>query len=284
MLSSDCKFKSVLVLDNGTFFALATSNGTWNRPYADTILTSTNQGRTWRDLSTGTDRLEITRLFPDPDHKNLVCISGQGAIRGYVLQAEDETYQWKWTAEFVWNPRVQTDEIFFQETIFTSSGLHGFYATLENYFLYDFRGKVRTHAFHLSLENPSYMFKKSDPKRTNSKVELYPLDSSTKLVDFNDGFEVWGARIKTPNTNYIYSGMKRTQSGERLRMRKDFKTIAINSDNPYRRTIDLGELFDFKEKGEYLVQLLYDSTDVADKSKGEWPGGFSSQPFQVVVR
>ena len=281
LVSKDYQFISAYVNDDGRLYALALKPGTWS-PGANQVLMSTNQGKTWRDISEGIRGLDIFGIIPDPDHTNLVCLLGNG-IRGYVLQANDEKYEWDWTAEFVWKQDQPNDERFFRAGYGTQATLYMHFATLENYFSYDFGDSVQIPAFRLLTEKKAYNFKKDEPKRINIKVVLYPDYLKVNLVDFARGLDTWNGRIKTPDTNYINFARRSIQSGNEPPKRSDVKVVELTANKPYERTIDLGKLVEFKQTGKYVVQLLYDSIGIANRDRGEWPGEFTSQSFEVVI-
>ncbi len=228
---------------------------------------STNSGNSWRDLSAGVG-VQIERILPDPDHPNLVCLLGW-SIRGYILQADDEQFKWKETREWEWKQDKPNDDRFFAGGYSTTWVLYNFFATLDNYFNYDFGGRVETGAFRLKTDKSSYTFKLQKPKPIPLKVVFYPSDVCIKFADLDRGAELWGIKVKTPNTNYLQqaaaefqptsSADAKSQSGKKLKTRPDFKIHNLRSVKPYERTLDLDDLFKFENKGRYKVQLSYDS-------------------------
>ncbi len=282
LLSKQHNFTMGHVTENGTIFAIADGK----------ILMSTNVGNSWRDLSSGVD-VEIQRMISDPDHQNLVCLLGWN-IRGYILQADDEQFKWKRTMEWEWEREDRNDDRFFAGNYSTTWVLYNFFATLDNYFNYDFAGSVETGAFRLKTDRSSFTFKLQEPKSIRLKVVFYPSDTSVKFVDLDQGAELWGIKVKTPYSSYVRqtaagfqatgSDGAKSQTWKSLRTRPDYKTYDLQSVKPYERTMDLDDLFKFKDKGRYKVQLSYASIWIADRNLEEWPGCFTGEVFEVIIK
>ncbi|HYG36419.1 MAG TPA: hypothetical protein VEC99_16615, partial [Clostridia bacterium] len=185
------------------------------------------------------------------------------------------------------------DARFFAGAYGTTWVLHNFFATLDNYFNYDFGGKVETGAFRLKTDKSSYTFELQKPKLIPVKVVFYPSGTSVKFVDLGRGAELWDIKVKTPGTNYVqYAGASfqttepveaKYQLGQKLRTRPDFTLHDLQSGKPYERTVNLDDLFKFEQPGRYKVQLCYISMWIADRNLGEWPGYFTGEAFEVVI-
>lgn len=279
LISKEFKFRTAYAHEDGTIYASAMKAGTWS-PSANQVLMSTNMGKTWCDLFAGIQGLDIYKIFSDPDHTNLVCLYGSG-IRGYILQAADERYEWKWIAAFNWKRYEPNDERFFRRVYSTQSVLYNYCATLKNYFNYDFDGEVQISAFCLIPLQTPYHFRLKGPKPIRPKIAFLPSDTKVKLVDCSYGNDLWELRIKTPDGQYLTG--KRGLEPDKLRERKDFRVIEVAAESPYERTIDLDGMFEFTKPGKYLLQLIYYSSRTANRDLGEWPGSFSSKPFEAVI-
>ncbi len=288
LLSKDHRFTSVFVHDGGDLFALFARNDV---SMADGILTSKDNGRSWRDLSAGVKGLHLLYIFPDPKRTNLVCLVGNG-IRNYVLHAEDERYQWTWTREWEFWPKHPDEQRFFAGHYSTTWALYMHFATLGNYFDYDFGGRRETCAFRLVTDQTNYRFGKGEPKQIQATIRLYPEHLKVKLVDFAASQAVWGAKLKTPDTNYVSRFPSASQGATEetssrngaFRTSGDFRTVELTANTPYHRVINLERLHLFDQPGTYKVQLIYDSIRVADRALEEWPGVFTSAPFEVEIR
>lgn len=288
LLSKEHRFTSVFVHDGGELFALAARNDSF---MADGVFTSKDNGRSWRDLSAGVRGLHLLHVFPDPKHTNLICLVGNG-IRNYVLHAEDERYQWTWTREWEFWPKHPDEPRFFAGRYSTTWALYMHFATLGNYFDYDFDGRRETCAFRLVTDKTTYRFGKGEPVQIQATIRLYPEHLKVKLVDLPVSQAVWGAKLKTPDTNYVSRFPSVSQGATEatspkngaFRTSGDFRTFELTSDTPYRRVIGLDRLHRFDQPGTYKVQLIYDSIRVADRELGEWPGVFVSTPFEVEIR
>jgi len=84
MIESD-DYGAVLLLPNGSLFAVANPRSIDG---LSQIHLSKDIGKTWQALP-ATGYSMILDVSPDPDHPSRVCLSVFGAIRCYVLQADD---------------------------------------------------------------------------------------------------------------------------------------------------------------------------------------------------
>lgn len=287
LVSKEYPFTSIFVHDSGDLFAMAAKGDPWT---ANSVLTSKDNGRSWRDLSAGVRGLRLLQILPHPKHTNLVCLVGNG-IRNYVLHAEDERYQWTWTREWDFWPKHPDEQRFFADRYSTTWTLYMHFATLGNYFDYDFRGRTHTCAFRLVTDKPQYRFGKDEPKQIQATIRLYPEHLKVKLVDTPVGQAVWQGKLKTPDASYVSrlpsasreAISEKAQNIKSARQSDDFRVVELTAETPYRRVIDLERLHRFDQPGIYKVQLIYNSVGVADREREEWPGIFTSAPFEVEI-
>jgi hypothetical protein len=136
LLTSEYDFFQVYVHEDDVIYGITelfsrdkTNNATVPAP----ILMSTDGGKNWRDIRGGTRGLEFQWIFPDPDHKDLICVQAWG-LRGYILQANDTNYTWAVKSEYDWWQQHQTNAPSLDAA--GSYGLAGYggILTLANYF------------------------------------------------------------------------------------------------------------------------------------------------------
>lgn len=303
LVRKDMNFKDVYVHPNGTIYAITedlyTDNSVSresNKPkkyLCDLILISKDGGKSWRDI-TGSKwpGLMLVTIIADPDHPDLVCISGN-LLRGYVLQASDENYNWKPIVEWEWDKQHETDESFFQRYSGSSWKCYTASYTLNDYFLSG--GGIRTYrnAFDIILGRPEYRFTKLQPKIIKATVKFIPDIDKVTLLDFSDDTSMWGVKVIDPQgkrtaidasvSDTIHKSKDRETIKNQFRARPALSGHVVDASHSYTRDIDIGKLYDFSQPGKYRVQLLYDSMSVADKNEGEWPGFFTGQVFTVIV-
>jgi hypothetical protein len=117
------------------------------------------------------------------------------------------------------------------------------------------------------------------------------------LLDTEHGREFWGLKglrtialrdigRKTVVAQYggAFHGIMRDGIPKPTRPRTEsLRLHQLVNGQSYNRSLDLSEFYDFSEPGTYRLQLEYFNCQIADASKGEWQGEFTSPVFEVVV-
>lgn len=155
LLSEGEEYGPVAMLENGALFAVTNAEQINHHPW---IEVSRDMGKTWRDIS-GKIFGQVHGLFPDPDHPGLICVE-TNSIRGYVLQANDESYDWKATPSWEWHPE-RREKVPFGRSYSTSGAggrLYSFWATLRNYYEFDFANRASIPAIDLSADAERFTF------------------------------------------------------------------------------------------------------------------------------
>jgi len=312
LLSEGDDYGPVALLENGALFAV-TNAMQLNRHAI--VEVSRDMGKTWRDIS-GKSFGEIYRLFPDPDHPGLICVEAN-SIRGYILQADDESYDWKATRSWEWHPE-RREKVPFGRSYSTSAAqnpLYMFWATIRNYYEYDFIYGASSPAIDLRADGERFAFRAGDVIAVPITVRfLQDLRNGKtpiveKLIDHPSNLGVWGLRwefngersYKSPDiVASVYrirdedfatrikglpgfQAEKKNALIEGLKNDPAWKTVEFSATAPYRRMLEIGKLGDLARPGEYRVQLDYESTYLADRKEGQWVGSFSSPVFTVVI-
>jgi ADP-ribose pyrophosphatase YjhB (NUDIX family) len=68
----------------------------------DKIIVSEDLGQTWKDITGEIGAgIRLSGIYEDPDHPNQIVLHGFG-LRGYILQASDENYNWDMSVDWGW--------------------------------------------------------------------------------------------------------------------------------------------------------------------------------------
>lgn len=312
--STEYDFNQVYVHDDGVLYAIVAMTKKISREQAenigpvwiseeedergqrtvsyDRIRMSTDSGRNWRDISHGIGRgMSLCSLFPDPDHKDLVCIVGN-SVREYVLQASDKEYEWQMTRAWDWWPDHETEETFFRSSYSTRSTLFLHSATLSNYFDFPFGSRTDIPAFQI-VTDESHAFDRGERVVIPVEVRFLPDRPTVRILDMDGQVGFWGLRRILPDGTRegvaaaigwsVYKSKSREETKAEIRLSPALATHVLEKGRPYRRSLDISALCDFPRSGTYRVQLIYQSNWIADKEKGEWPGSFSSPVFEIKV-
>jgi len=256
---------------------------------------SNKQGVDWRSIP-GAGGLEDLHIFEDPDHSDLICVAGY-ARRGYVLQADDESYRWQRFREPVWEGRHETDETFFGRYTYTSAMGHEHRATLANYFTDEFGSRTSLCPFRVATDRESCRFKQGDPVLVQVEITVLSEDLSIKLPVQEKEQICWHLRVVNPEgvretaspLNYAKlfpQGRNREiEQDVRRRYREEhpLRVHQLSKGNPFRRTVCLSDIYDFSRSGTYKAQLRYGTGFLADKDKGEWSGSFAGFVFTIEI-
>lgn len=293
LVSSQFVFHDVFLHDNGKLFALAAPIGNPLRTFLPSlVLMSEDEGKHWRSI--GGKFCGFFDIFADPDHPNLICVLVAG-IRGYVLQAEDESYQWKETREVEWRrERPLTEDAFFSTSYSAGNFLYLFPATLSNYFAYDFSNRAGLPGFDLKSAQNAFVFGPRDAVVIPITVRFLPKKAMVALLDTIDGQGLWGLKIVDPDAKQVVvpapasalalASKNWDRSSATYRDKHAIKSVILDAAHPYLRDVDLSKLYAFTRPGTYKMQIVYDNTGAAYHRPTEWQGRFSSSAFTVTVR
>ncbi len=313
LLSSKYEFTDVCVKDGKTVYALVDilqTDKETGQPYlAPRILVSEDSAGRWKDVSNWDGPFfRDTTIFPDPDHKDLVCLHGHGH-GDWVLQASDKRYKWTCVRYQEWEARHPLASDFFA----TDCCLL-YNAKLSNYFGFPFGGSAAVSSFQVTVGGLR-KFKRHEPIPLTVSTEFLFEDAGesgwaggdpregVKLVDTEHGHLVWGLRRVLPDgTREIVEvagaeppdwaphralpdGMRETIPAEKA-VRPgpgELKVHHLTHRQCYKRSLDVSEICDFSRPGTYRVQLIYENGWIASERKGEWPGRFRSPVFEVTI-
>lgn len=273
LLSAEHDFVHIFIHDDGVIYGIT------NLTHYNRILMSVDSGEHWQDISNGIGKgIQLLRIFQDPDHKELVCLSAN-CIRGLVLHANDKNYEWKITKEWDWWRPRETDDLFFAPSYSTGSSLYMHAATLSNYFDYPFGSRTQMPSFQIAIGR-SYAFKQHEKMVLPFEIRfLDNVGTAVTLLDMEGETAFWGLRRILPDGKREFVWPARVGSRES----RTLKSHVLNKKQPYARSLDISALCEFSKLGTYRVQLIYDSGWLADRTKGEWPGSFCSPVFELKV-
>jgi len=261
------------------------------------VVVSSNEGRTWRDISAniGTGMM-LESIFPDPTAPTRVCLRGSG-IRGYVLQATDDNYtKWNSTVEWDWQKDKKTDDEFLHSDYFATTTYYTLRANLQNYFDYDFGSSSEIPAFAIEVDTNHLEFATGQTVRVPITLIFRPDYAPVKLVDATNNVEFWrihcispdGKRVEAFGRSNQYEKVKDSEKlNQRIGDSTGFQVVKLSSTNSYSRTVALDKLTDFSKPGTYRIRLSYDSVGWGwedKKHSGIWGGGFSSPIFTLTIK
>ena len=217
-------------------------------------------------------RLGLAEIFPDPDHKDLVCC--RAAEDGHVFQAGDTSYKWNLLRESDWNHKhFFADDCYSLTTGFTPP------ARLSDYFNYPFGKRTQIRPFRIALGG-GRDFKQKEPIVLPVDITFLCEGASATLLDTDHGNALWGMRCILPDGTQNVTPIDRPI----LRNSPDLKTHFLTDRKSYQRSLDLSAMADFSKPGTYRVQLVYDSFSIADTEKGDyWVGSFRSPVFEIKI-
>ncbi len=303
LVSSQYAFADVYVRDDKVLFALVDApvalSGAKEPVLIRHIATSTDSGADWRDLSADWKAWNPfpTEIFPDPDHKDLVCLKCYHHQGNFVLQASDQGYKWKVVGIEDWQAKHPSDDDFFPKEYWGSAGIM-YRATLSNYFGYPFGNRAEVPSIQISVGGPKHL-KRHEAAVVTVETTFLCEGAEVTLVDSERGHLAWGLHRILPDgsreivevaidgakqwtqpdgTRYIVPPEKAVRPGPaELRLHK------LGHRQSYKRQLDLSSMCDFSKPGTYRVQLFYRDGWIADPKKGEWAGGVTSPVFEVTI-
>ncbi len=312
LISERDDFGETLLLPNGFLFAVT---GHTQENSGNHLLRSPDMGKTWLDIW-GKGMGHVLNMEPDPNHPGLVRAQVWGGVRTVGYEAEDENYQWKLI--YPLRPvkgRLSSDK-FFSRSASSTNRLYAYFATLANYFRYDFGDGHESYAFDVVPLKDRYEFTSGAgvrvkiralfhfdaeslwPERREALDRGQPLPKSEepreKFADQPDGTEFWGIRVETADLQVLkYPGgrssfMSRKYVPENGKSDQPpavkYDVFDLAPSKPYERELDLSKIFDFSKPGEYRVQVVYGSGGIPIKDRTIWDGHFSGAVFTVVIR
>lgn len=299
MVSHEFDFRYMFLHPGGTLYAIVETRyelpkapgapeGRHNRKFGirQRVIVSADLGNSWRDITGNiAPDIQLFGIFADPDHSGLACLQGWGA-RGYILQAENDRYDWQMSVDAVWREQHETEETFFNRYYGSQSTLYLVQASLNNYFQYDFGSGIDVPAFEIVPSASAYTFAQTGEKPVRANVLFRLATTMVRLADVDNGVTCWGMRVSDPSGKYTnippHIVGPRNLAGATADS-KNTRMHTISNKQPYERTIDLAQIYAFPEKGIYKVQLVYDNKLVANSLKNQWSGFFAGQTFTVTI-
>jgi hypothetical protein len=271
----------VLVLSDESIYSLG---------YRDSGATSTSVevsndlGKTWRDITNNGENPQ--GILQDRDHPELITILVSG-LSATVMRADDDKYIWKAAEALVGGNkgRLTAAEFFDHNDINAFGEGKRVQATLGNYFGRSFGQLNRIPAFDVISAQPNYEFRSTEKKSVEIHLTFDPdHEQNTAIIDSDDQREFWSSKIIDPEGRQKLSAAPRSTSQPSTLPHSPplFKTITIDRQHPYVRSIDLGALADFNAPGKYSVQLCYDDWN-RWAHEPDWSGWIDGEVFTVTI-
>lgn len=295
LLSDAQDYQFVFWHPDNTLYALAGKKGFVNPTH---IYRSKDSGGTWEDISHGLDSAGyggLVSIFQDPDHPALVCVGAQG-VRGYVLHADDDSYQWHGEQETEWDRSHPTDEKFLA-TNYSFGGIDSisdylFPASFGNYFSHPFGRRTEIDAFESKTEKSEYTFAQDGPKPVRVTLRFRPTDHPAISYDLAGATDFWGVRMIDPGgkrTTIVpkvqqHPGKDDATVQKEYEQRKEIVHVHLTSAHSYTREVDLDKLVPFPLPGVYRVQLVYNSPWWAVEGRAHWTGEFGGNVMTITIK
>ena len=292
LVSSAYDFKHVLQMPDGTLCAIAAEQQARN--WKERVIRSTDDGKTWVDITHNAfDGMSHTHgMIPDPDHPGLFCLLFWGA-REYIMQAQDDRFQWHLEKESDWDKRHPTEQPFFA-THFTVSGMAPFDYSLEatfgNYFRFDFGNKTSLDAFDLAADKAQYMFALDGPKNVTVTLSFGREDHAAAIMDLKDASDFWGLKVEAPDgTRTIVQSVAERDASRQTRRKYEQDPALVKTEviagKPYSRTLNLNDFHAFSKPGVYKVQLIYTLPFYNyGEGRARWNGSFGGTMFTAMIK
>ena len=302
LLSQDYNFCHVFLHPEGVLYAIvetyfgtpkAQKSGGAQEPrnaqrlgIRQNILQSRDMGHTWHDITgpMAQQNFQLFGIFADPDNPGLICLNAW-STRGYIMQADNEDYNWQTIVDSAFRKNHETDESFFNRYYGTKSTLYMQQATLANYLQYSFGEEVDLPAFDIVPEQMAFTFPQEGEKTVSFSVQFLPNSPTVKIIDSENTSACWSLRFISPSGKRYDAGQSSARPAMTMQGMKssNYQMINVNCNHPYARTIDLSQLSKFSETGTYRIQLLYDNTRIPGDHNGRWAGFFGSRIFEVTI-
>jgi hypothetical protein len=248
-------------------------------PYYPSIhlLVSRDGGRNWNDI---TPQLRpafgLWGIVQDPDHVDLICVRSDQIMhlsRTFIFQATDKNYHWRENRSDEWHHELSSvDDLFERPMSGTATSISELPANLENFFKFPYPRHGRNPTlptYFLKAEKTAYQFHLHQPMPI--KVSSFFLDAgaSITVTDHPDPQIFWGLKVqpqggaltwanpKTAELNTDYSDHEAklaAYTNDPHNFRRQ-----VDQEHPYERTINLRDLYEFKQPGTYRVALFIDS-------------------------
>jgi hypothetical protein len=248
------------------------------------LLVSYDHGEAWKDITPPVPNgYDMDSIKVDPANPHLVCIRAwerDDAAWQKFYQAADATYAW---AEIPWakQPKnLPTDyDQFALPMSGTANSLSDMPANLGNFFKFPFSrngNAPELPTYFLKAEKTAYQFHLHQPMPV--KVSSFFLDAQApvKITDHPDPQIFWGLKVQAKDGAITWANPKTAElniayadhEAKLAAYTNDPHNFSVEADqqHPYERTIDLRDLYDFKQPGTYRVAVFIDSRYVDRKT------------------
>ena len=293
---------------------------------ADYVLMSKDFGKTWKDISGKIGFISPHIFPDPDHHDLVCVSFDGGIREYIAYAEDDrfqwkQIPPWYWTPK----RKSTTAEFLRREYGLSHTGLPEIVrieASLGNYFEYDFGAGTFCGPFDILPEKSRFEFQVgqtiSVPVTITFRQDLArrirlweqrpaerhsdskPTPTSFPLVDQKIGLDCWGMKIEhNGKRSRVREGLSghsenwetltpqaQSEIKEKLRKHEDWQSVQVSESAPYRRTINLSQLHDFSDLGEYQVQLYYSTWSGSGvfASAGYYEGCFDGAAFTVVVK
>jgi len=252
-----------------------------SRPH---LLVSYDHGEAWKDITPPVPSgYDIISIKVDPTNPHLVCIRACFRFDGgwqKFYQAADATYSW---AEIPWAKQPKNlpadDDPFAWPMSGMANSNSDMPANLENFFKFPFprNGNCpELPTYFLKAEKTAYQFHLHQPMPVKVSSIFLNAAAPVKITDHPDPQIFWGLKVQAKDGTITYANPKTAElniaypdhEAKLAAYTNDPHNFSVQVDqqHPYERTIDLRDLYDFKQPGTYRVAIFIDSIYMNRKS------------------
>ena len=240
------------------------------------LLVSNDHGEAWKDITPPVpDGYGMGIIKVDPANPHLVFIRAFAPFAAWqkFYQATDATYAW---AEIPWAKlpkNLPTDyDPFAQPMSGTANSFSDMPANLENFFKFPFPrngNRPELPTYFLKAEKTAYQFHLHQPMPVKVSSFFLNPEAPVKITDHPDPQIFWGLKVQAKDGAVTWANPKTAElniaypdhEAKLAAYSNDPRNSSVEADqqHPYERTIDLRNLYDFKQPGTYRVALFINS-------------------------
>lgn len=241
------------------------------------LLVSRDDGRNWDDITPKLyPAFGLGGIVQDPDHADLVCVRSSMINHTswtFIYQATDKSYHWQEYRSDEWHHDLSSgDDLFATPISGTATSCTETPANLENFFQFPYSRNgpdPELPTYFLKAEKTAYQFHLHQPMPIKVSSFFMSAGSPITITDHPDPQIFWGVNFQGKDGAFIRVDPKTVELNTAYPDHEaklaaytndphNFK-VQVDQQHPYERTINLLDLYDFKQPGTYRVALFIDS-------------------------
>lgn len=241
------------------------------------LLVSYDRGEAWKDITPPVpDGYDIINIQVDHAHPHLVCVRACArfdAVWQKFYQAADATYVW---ADIPWAQQPKNlpkdYDPFAEPMSGTANSFSDMPANLGNFFKFPFPrngNRPELPTYFLQAGKTAYQFHLHQPMPIKVSSLFLDAGAPVKITDHPDPQIFWGLKVQAKDGAVTWVNPKTAElniaypdhEAKLAAYTNDPHNFSVQADQQhlYERTIDLRDLYDFKQPGTYRVALFINS-------------------------